>query len=222
MTEAGTAPFQEYHFVCMKPVSKASASGNLGHVYGIDTLDEFELTRGYVEGRKIAKMLEDFYRNHVPGFQKAELLATASLLGVRETRRIIGEYRMTVADYEARAVFEDEIGRCCYPIDIHSGSTDAEEQKRVEEVLNRTRFKRGESYGIPYRAMIPEKLANLLVPGRALSADRAIQSSLRVMPPCFVTGQAAGVAATLAGTDFREVDTVVLRSRLREMGAYFK
>ena len=129
---------------------------------------------------------------------------------------------MTVADYEARAVFEDEIGRCCYPIDIHSGSTDAEEQKRVEEVLNRTRFKRGESYGIPYRAMIPEKLANLLVPGRALSADRAIQSSLRVMPPCFVTGQAAGVAATLAGTDFREVDTVVLRSRLREMGAYFK
>lgn len=222
MTEEGRAPFQEYHFVCMKPVSKVSAGSNLGHVYGIDTLDEFELTRGYVEGRKIAKMLEDFYRDHVPGFQKAELLATASLLGVRETRRIVGEYRMTAADYEKRACFDDEIGRCCYPIDIHSGSTDTEEQKRVEQVLNRTLYKRGESYGIPYRAMIPKKLANLLVPGRALSADRAIQSSLRVMPPCFVTGQAAGVAATLAENDFRDVDIHALRSRLREMGACFK
>ncbi|MBS1370836.1 MAG: FAD-dependent oxidoreductase [Lentisphaeria bacterium] len=222
MTEAGTAPFKEYHFVCMKQVAKASASGNLGHIYGIDTLDEFELTRGYVEGRKIAKMLEEFYRGHVPGFQGAELLATASLLGVRETRRILGEYRMTVADYENRAVFDDEIGRCCYPVDIHSGSTDAEEQKKVEQVLHRTRFKHGESYGIPYRAMIPQGLANLLVPGRALSADRAIQSSLRVMPPCFVTGQAAGVAAVLAKADFRDVNVTEMRSRLREMGAYFK
>ena len=70
--------------------------------------------------------------------------------------------------------------------------------------------------------MIPQGLANLLVPGRALSADRAIQSSLRVMPPCFVTGQAAGVAAGLADGDVRSVDTVQLRSRLAEMGAYFK
>ena len=129
---------------------------------------------------------------------------------------------MTVEDFRRRAVFDDEIGRCCYPVDIHSGSTNAEEQKRVERVLEETRFKRGESYGIPYRAMIPQGLANLLVPGRALSADRAIQSSLRVMPPCFVTGQAAGVAAGLADGDVRSVDTVQLRSRLAEMGAYFK
>ena len=187
MTEEGTAPLREHHFVCMKPVTKVSATSNLGHIYGIDTLDEFELTRGYVEGR-----------------------------------RIRGEYRMTVEDFRRRAVFDDEIGRCCYPVDIHSGSTNAEEQKRVERVLEETRFKRGESYGIPYRAMIPQGLANLLVPGRALSADRAIQSSLRVMPPCFVTGQAAGVAAGLADGDVRSVDTVQLRSRLAEMGAYFK
>ena len=201
MTEEGTAPLREHHFVCMKPVTKVSATSNLGHIYGIDTLDEFELTRGYVEGRRIARTMEEFYRRHVPGFQNFELLATASLLGVRETRRIRG---------------------CCYPVDIHSGSTNAEEQKRVERVLEETRFKRGESYGIPYRAMIPQGLANLLVPGRALSADRAIQSSLRVMPPCFVTGQAAGVAAGLADGDVRSVDTVQLRSRLAEMGAYFK
>jgi len=88
--------------------------------------------------------------------------------------------------------------------------------------MSETQFKHGESYGIPYRAMIPKGIANLLVPGRALSADRAIQSSLRVMPPCFVTGQAAGAAAVLAKGDVREVDTVQLRTRLAGMGAFFK
>lgn len=222
MTEEGTAPLQEHHFVCMKQVSPASAGSNLGHIYGLNGLDEFELTRGYVEGRRIARIMEEFYRKHVPGFQRAELLATASLLGVRETRRIRGEYRMTFEDYNRRAVFADEIGRCSYPVDIHSGSADPEEQKKVERVMSETQFKHGESYGIPYRAMIPKGIANLLVPGRALSADRAIQSSLRVMPPCFVTGQAAGAAAVLAGEDVREVDTVQLRTRLSEMGAFFK
>ena len=132
---------------------------------------------------------------------------------------------MTVEDYRRRAVFSDEIGRCCYPIDIHSASTNAEEQKQVEQVLDATRFHRGESYGIPYRAMIPVGVINLLVPGRALSADRAIQSSLRVMPPCFVTGQAAGVAAVLAAGaagEVRAVDAGPLRERLAGLGAWFR
>lgn len=166
--------------------------------------------------------MEEFYRRHVPGFQNFELLATASLLGVRETRRIRGEYRMTVEDFRRRAVFDDEIGRCCYPVDIHSGSTNAEEQKRVERVLEETRFKRGESYGIPVPRHDSAGAGEPARSGAALSADRAIQSSLRVMPPCFVTGQAAGVAAGLADGDVRSVDTVQLRSRLAEMGAYFK
>ncbi len=222
MLAKGTAPLPEHHFVCMKQITGSTASSNLGHIYGGNGLDEKELTRGYAEGRKVVRVFEEFYRKYVPGFENAVLVSTASLLGVRETRRIRGEYRMTVEDYKNRAVFEDEIGRCCYPIDIHSASTNAEEQKKVEETLARTRFHHGESYGIPYRAMIPVGIANLLVPGRALSADRAIQSSLRVMPPCFVTGQAAGIAAKLAVSDVRDVDVRGMRSRLAELGAYFK
>ena len=222
MTAEGTAPFQEYHFVCMKPISATTANSNLGHIYGGDTLDEEGLTRCYIEGRKIVHTFEKFYREHVPGFENVELISSAALLGVRETRRIDGEYRMTFEDFRRRADFEDEIGRCCYPVDIHSASTDSEEQKKVEQVLEKTSFKHGESYGIPYRAMIPKKRKNLLVPGRALSSDRAIQSSLRVMPPCFVTGQAAGIAAGLAGDgDVRSVNTDELRSILREIGAFF-
>ena len=222
MLKTGTAPLPEYHFVCMKPISATTANSNLGHIYGGDTLDEEGLTRCYIEGRKIVHTFEKFYREHVPGFENVELVSSAALLGVRETRRIDGEYRMTFEDFRQRADFEDEIGRCCYPVDIHSASTDSEEQKKVEQVLEKTSFKHGESYGIPYRAMIPKKRKNLLVPGRALSSDRAIQSSLRVMPPCFVTGQAAGIAAGLAGDgDVRSVNTGELRSILREIGAFF-
>lgn len=222
MLKAGTAPLVEHHFVCMKPVTATTASSNLGHIYGCDLATPDGLTRGYAEGRKIVRVFEKFYREHVPGFEHAVLVSTASLLGVRETRRIRGEYRMTVEDFYARAEFPDEIGRCCYPIDIHSGSLDRDAQKQVEEVLHRTRFGRGESYGIPYRAMIPVGLRNLLVPGRALSGDRAIQSSLRVMPPCFVTGQAAGIAAGLAGNgDVRNIDLSRLRAELADWGISF-
>lgn len=222
MLQAGTAPLIEHHFVCMTRMSPATATSNLGHIYGCNVFDPDDLTRGYREGRRVVRTFETFYREHVPGFENAVLVSTASLLGVRETRRIRGEYRMTFDDYRNRADFTDEIGRCCYPIDIHSSSLDSEEQKRVEQVLAATRFKHGESYGIPYRAMIPVGLRNLLVPGRALSSDREIQSSIRVMPPCFVTGQAAGIAAGMVQEeDVRSVDIAALQAALRELGGIF-
>ena len=222
MLQAGTAPLIEHHFVCMTRMSPATATSNLGHIYGCNVFDPDDLTRGYREGRRVVRTFETFYREHVPGFENAVLVSTASLLGVRETRRIRGEYRMTFDDYRNRADFTDEIGRCCYPVDIHSSSLDSEEQKRVEQVLAATRFKHGESYGIPYRAMIPVGLRNLLVPGRALSSDREIQSSIRVMPPCFVTGQAAGIAAGMVQEeDVRSVDIAALQAALRELGSIF-
>ncbi len=224
MLKNGTAPLPEQHFVCMKPVSSCSAGSNLGHIYGADCLDEFDLSRCYTEGRRILRIFEEYYRSHVPGFEQVELISSAALLGVRETRRIRGEYRLTIEDYRKRAVFEDEIGRCSYPVDIHSSTTDSEEQAQVLKTIEATRFRKGESYGIPYRALIPAGIANLLVPGRAISSDRPIQSSIRVMPPCFVTGQAAGTAAALAAaqSEVRAVDTAVLQQRLAELGACFK
>jgi len=221
LMEKNIAPLQEYHFVCMRRVSEDTATSNLGHIYGTDTLDEFSLSRAYIEGRRQLKIFEDFYRQYVPGFEKVELTGSAALLGVRETRRVKGDYELVFDDFVRRANFDDGIGRCCYPVDIHSSSTDAEEQKRVDEVMKKTAFKAGESYGIPYRAMCPVGLKNLLVPGRALCADRSIQSSLRVMPPCFVTGQAAGVAAAMAAAkrDIRQIDIAALRQKLLALGA---
>lgn len=111
-------------------------------------------------------------------------------MGVRESRRIRGDYQLSGEDYRRRASFPDEIGRFNYPIDIHS-SGDVARQKEVEKELAATMYKWGENYGVPYRALVAQEVENLLVGGRCISCDREAQSSIRVIPGCFLTGQAA-------------------------------
>ncbi len=215
MAEAGTAPVQEFHFPGFWATNDRTGRANVGHLYGTDTLDPEQLTAAYVEGRKLALIFHNFYREHVPGFENSEMTQTAWLLGVRETRRIHGEYQLNGGDYRRRASFPDEIGRFSYPIDIHS-SGDVEQQKKVEKEIKDTHFEPGESYGVPYRALIPLGVENLLVAGRCISCDREAQSSIRVIPGCFLTGQAAGAAAAMCEGEVREVDTDKLRTFLRD------
>jgi hypothetical protein len=223
MMDEGQAPVPEYHFVGAFRAGPTRTGNNLGHTYGVNGIDEESLTRGYVEGRKLARVYLGFYREHVPGFENAELSATAALLGVRETRRIVGEYVLTGDDYRARATFDDEIGRFAYPVDIHSATTDPAAQKHVEEELRATQLGKGESYGIPYRSLLVKGFANLLVAGRCMSTDRQVQSSIRVMPGCFITGQAAGVGAALAiegRCAVSEANVAKVREVLRYQGQY--
>jgi len=143
---------------------------------------------------------------------------------VRETRRVVGEYVLSADDFLARRSFPDEIGRYNYPIDIHLSSGSREEYRRFEkEFFQEYRLGRGESYGIPYRSLVPKNVANLLVAGRCFSTDRKMQGSTRVMPCCFITGQAAGTAAALCaeqGVAPKTLDAEALRARLREAGAH--
>lgn len=224
MLDNGTAPLLEHHFVGTFKCGERMATGNLGHIYGTNCLNEDDITRGYTEGRKIAVIIHKFFKEQVPGFQNSELVNTASLLSVRETRRIVGDYKLCYEDYLKRSHFEDDIARFSYPIDIHSSKVNADEQKRVEERLHETRYKDGENYGIPYRAILPKGLENVYITGRSVSCDREIQSSLRVMPGCFVTGQAAGSAAAMSlasGGRTRSVDVAKLRANMREkLGAF--
>ena len=215
-------PLDEYHIVGVSEYGSGSGSGNLGHIYGVDATDERDVTRGYVEGRRVAEIIHNFYRRRVPGYEYADLTATAALLGVRESRRICGDYRLCFADYLARRHFADDIGCFCYPVDIHASTPDAARQKRVAERMRETAYLPGENYGIPYRALIPREVTNLLTAGRCISTDREVQSSLRVMPACMITGAAAGAAAALAaGTgDVRRVSIGLLRRKLRGLGAY--
>jgi len=214
----------ESHFVGLFSYGTATGSGNLGHIYGTDPLDPASYSRACSEGRKIADAIHRFYKKYVPGCENSDLVSTADLLGVRESRRIQGDYVLNVDDYMAKRHFADEIGCFFYPIDIHSSKKVADAWKNVEAKMRQTSqlYEPGENYGIPYRALIASDLENVLTAGRCISTDRQVLSSIRVMPCCMITGAAAGAAAAMAKDtgNVRAVDTQKLRSILRGQGAW--
>lgn len=218
LCDKNLAPLPERHFVGMQQTDATSGVGNLGHIYGANPLDSQSLTNCYFEGRKIAKIIHKFYVEHVPGFENSVLICSAPMLGIRETRRVECDYYMTLQDYMGRATFADEIGRYNYPIDIHASSKNSEEQQNVNLELSKSQMGPNESYGIPYRALLVKNFKNLMVAGRHISSDRYIQSSIRVMPGCCITAQAAGIAAAMAiqnHCELRAVDIVELQHKLK-------
>lgn len=142
-----------------------------------------------------------------------------ALLGIRESRRITCDYRMTRADFIARRHHPDDIGAFSYPIDIHESEPTKEANERFEKDLNTMVYAPGEHYGIPYRALTPVGLKNVLVAGRSICTDRSMLSSIRVMPCCFITGQAIGMAAAMAPEDVHSLDVPTLQARLLAIGA---
>lgn len=220
----GVFTVRDEHLTGMHRTGEHLGGGNIGHAFGVDADDEVSLSKALVTARKSLKEFERYYREYLKGFEKIQLVASGSLLGVRETRRILGDYVLSLDDYKRRAIFPDEIGRYAYPIDNHPvrPGKDTYEQHR-KEFDQEMRYGKGESYGIPYRALTPKGLDNVLVAGRCVSADRMVHGSIRVMPGCFITGQAAGAAGALAaatGKGPRSIDVRDLQRRLKALGAF--
>lgn len=215
---------EDRHLPGIRRVARHVGGGNVGHTFGVDNTDEVSVTKAYVEARKRLLEYENFYKKFMKGYDQIELVSTAGMMGIRETRRIMGDYVLNLEDFRRQAVFEDEIGRYSYPVDIHESKPDAESHKAFAEAYKRDfRYKQGESYGIPYRTLLPKGLTNVFVAGRCISCDRHIQGSIRVMPGCFITGQAVGAAASLAvkqNLDTRSVNVKELQHLLKSMGAY--
>jgi len=163
------------------------------------------------EGRSKAWRLASFFKKYVPGFEKSFMTSTAETMGVRESRRILGEYQLTLEDVRGGARFEDAICKGAYPIDTHT--TDGSRSTFV--LLDGP-------YDIPYRCLVPRGCEGLLVAGRCISVSREAFGSTRVMGPCMGVGQCAGVAAALcvkASCSPGEIDTDALRDELRRLGA---
>jgi len=215
--------YEDRHLPGMWRTGKNLGGGNIGHSFGVDGTDERSVTKAVIWGRKLLTEYERYYKEYLRGYEKMELVATGSALGIRETRRIMGDYVLNLEDFSKRAIFNDEIGRYSYPVDIHSATPgDAGYQKYAED-FKKLRYGKGENYGIPYRVLVPRKLSNVLVAGRCVSTDRYMQSSIRVMPGCFITGQAAGLAAAIAiekNTGTRGFAVSELQRRLKKMGAF--
>ncbi|MDQ1913535.1 FAD-dependent oxidoreductase [Paenibacillus sp. GD4] len=188
---------------------------NFGHVFGIDGTRAEDLTKAAIEGRKLVEIQVKFLRKYVPGFENAHVVSTGEQIGIRETRRIVGDYMLVQEDFTSMRSFEDDIARNAYFIDIHMATS--KEQMQIRHLPD------GESHGVPYRSLLPQGLDNVWVAGRAASADRVVQGSLRVMPNCFAMGQAAGTAAALCtstGGTSREVDIRQLQRLLTQQGAW--
>lgn len=214
---------EDCHLPGMWRVGKTLGGGNIGHTFDLDGTDEESLTRAYLWGRESLQEYEHYYKRYLEGFEDMELVATGSLLGVRETRRILGDYVLNLDDFKNRAIFDDEIGRYSYPVDIHVAKPDKESFDKFFKEFSTLRLGKGESYGIPYRVLVPRELKNMFVAGRCVSTDRSMQASIRVMPGCYITGQAAGIAAAMTvqnGGDTRQVEVHTLQAKLKEMGAY--
>lgn len=210
--------------LCNNLIGPGTVGFNAGHVFHVDNTDPASVSAALVKGRKIAAAYRDALAKYYPSaFANAFLVASASVVGIRETRQITGDYVLTAEDYFNRQSFADEICRNAYFIDIHL----SEEEARKGEVAVENRFKhydKGESHGVPYRCLTPRGLKNVLVAGRSISCDHLVQGSIRVMPVCLAMGEAVGIAAVHAlknhDNDIHKVDTALLRKRLIEEGAY--
>ena len=196
--------------------------GNIGHAFDVDPTDERSLTAGMVDARRRMPEYERFYKRYLKGYDRMTLASTAPCIGVRESRRIVCDYTLGVTDFIRRAQFDDGIGRYCYPVDVHPSKPG--DRKAFEAFMKEydgdLKYKAGESYGIPYRSLVVKGFDNVLVAGRCMGADRKMQASIRVMPGCFITGEAAGTAAAMAvaSGDTRRVDAADLRRKLSAAG----
>jgi glycine/D-amino acid oxidase-like deaminating enzyme len=177
-------------------------------VRNVDATDADALTAAEREGRRQAHEYFRFLRELVPGYERAVLLSTSPAIGVRESRRIIGEHVLTADEILAATRFDDQVARCGAPIEEHHAGEDTR-WVYLEE---------GATYGIPYRSLQPRALDNVLVAGRCFSATHEAHASARSMGTCMAMGQAAGTAAALT-PEPKRLDPAALRARLREDGA---
>ena len=226
VVSSGKYPIIKDTHSCNTLIGPGTVAFNSGHLWEVDNTDPACVSRAMMDGRKLARAFRDGLAEFNPAaFGSSFLAATAQLMGVRESRRIVGDYVLTLDDYMARRAFDDEICRNAYPIDIHttrdeaaSGSTDG-----INVMERYENYAPGESHGIPYRCLSPRGLQNVLVAGRSISTDRIVQGSTRVMPVCLCMGEAAGLAAAMVAagrSDVSAVDTAELRHRLKGYGAY--
>jgi hypothetical protein len=178
----------------------------------VNATDPWFLTEAEMAGRRQALEYARFLVDRVPGYEDASLASLGTQIGVRETRRVYGDYRLTRDDVLGARRFDDEVGLCGAPIEDHHGGADTVWQYLPD----------GEVVGIPYRTLLVRDAANVLVAGRCFSATHDAQASVRSMAQCMAMGQAAGTAAALAvaaGVTPRDVPVPALRDRLRADGA---
>ncbi|HUT34880.1 MAG TPA: FAD-dependent oxidoreductase [Planctomycetota bacterium] len=184
----------------------------LVHVYEVDATDARQLSAACVAARREARQVAELFR-HIPELRDARLVATAEQIGVRETRRVLGEYVVTLDDMVAGRRHPDGICLASFNVDIHPLRPADRDHARRPAI---------KPYHIPYRSLVPRRLERLLVAGRCISGTHEAHASYRVTGDCVAMGEAAGLAAAwcaTAGLTPRAIDGAKLRQALKTRGS---
>lgn len=186
---------------------------NTTRVVKLNPVDAVEVSRAEMEARRQVYEIFAFLKENAVSCKNAGITSIASHIGVRESRKLKGEYILTGEDLRNMVQFEDTITVANYSIDIHNPSGTG---------TTMYKFEQDDFYYIPYRSLLPKEYDNLLVAGRCLSADHEAHSAARVMPTCACMGEAAGTAFAVAkdtNTNTHTLDVSVLQARLLQNGA---
>ncbi len=198
-----------------RTMSPGVVSINATRVFKVDATNAVDLSYAEVEARRQVHQMSRFLKKYIPGFERAFLQESAISIGVRESRRILGEYQLTGRDVLSARKFEDVIARGAFGIDIHCADYSGCGVVGLK-------LEKGESYDIPYGCLVPRDVDGIMVAGRCISASHVALGSVRIMPVACATGQAAGAAAALCvrdGTQPRDLDVGELQELLIEQGA---
>jgi len=197
----------------MKAFHKGSVFCNSVHVRGVDGTDPVAVGNATQEGRRRCLQLAQFLQAEVPGFEDAHMTMLSPTVGVRETRKLQGVIRVTGADLAQGTKFTDGIVSCDNPID--------DVMRSSASMTHNAMIEKGSYYTLPFRALVPETVTNLMFAGRIISADATAFASVRGMPQCMAMGQATGTAAALAldgEIAVQAVDARLLVSELTKQG----
>ncbi len=209
-TAAGELKLPREDILFFATPHEGEVSVNSTRVTRVLGTDVWDLSYAEWMSRRQMRQIAEFLRRYVPGFEKSYVMQSGVNVGVRETRRIQGDYQLTADDVLSARKFDDGIARGSYPVDIHNPMGTGTVLKRLPP---------GEAYDIPLRCLMPQKAEGLIVAGRCMSGTHEAHSSYRVMPIVMATGQAAGVTAAIAArrgirpreTSIREVQHELVR-----------
>lgn len=222
--EAGNFTQCDRHIPGIGAIGEHSGCLNGGHIFNMNALKINELSGGMMLGRRLVREYERFLKKYSPDCRDMELISTGSVMGVRESRTVLGEYVMTIDDHQNRRKFPDQIAVYTNFVDIHPYDCSEEEFKRFKREHSGSGWMEpGESFGIPYGVLVPRGWSNLWVAGRCASSDVQVQGAIRVMPACSMMGQAAGTAAVQSvrtGQPACDLDVAQLVETLRNNDAY--
>lgn len=203
---------------CREVLQKAYEEGRIQNFYGpglsfqfapdeayvhatrvtADATNPEDLTRAEMQGRIDAWTMFELWKQHVPGFENAYYISSGPYIGIRESRRIVGQYVLTELDIKEEKRFPDAVATGCWYLDLHPSYATAGTANAASGALGGLDGYQPNHYDIPYRSLLPRQTANLLVAGRCHSATRLAASSTRVTATAMAMGQAAGTAAALA------------------------